>query len=355
MIDYYRLAWPILLRMDPEQAHSLAVRLLRNGLVPEPKLEHDPILATRVLGVSFVNPIGLAAGFDKNAEVVDAMLDQGFGFVEAGSVTPEPQPGNPKPRMFRLIEDKGVINRLGFNNQGIDAVAERLRQRTEQMQGSDQRVARGVLGINLGKNKDQQDAVADYTRGIATLRAYADYLVVNVSSPNTPGLRLLQGREALTGLVHACRDAARDTPLLVKIAPDLADEDLADVVEVALAQRIDGLVVSNTTLARDGLRSDKRSETGGLSGAPLLARSTDVLRKVSALSDGKLVLIGVGGIASGADAYAKIRAGASLVQLYSALVYGGVGLVVKIARDLAALLRRDGFDSVAAAVGADRA
>ena len=263
MIDYYRLAWPILRLMDPEQAHTLAVRLLRNGLVPEPRLEHDPILATRVLGIPFVNPIGLAAGFDKNAEVVDAMLGQGFGFVEAGSVTPEPQPGNPKPRMFRLIEDKGVINRLGFNNQGVAAVAERLQRRTD---------ARGVLGINLGKNKTQEDAVADYTRGIATLRAYADYLVVNVSSPNTPGLRLLQGRDALTALVRACRDAAGDTPLLVKIAPDLADDDLADVVEVALAHRIDGLVVGNTTLARDGLRSEKRSETGGLSGAPVMPR-----------------------------------------------------------------------------------
>jgi dihydroorotate dehydrogenase len=344
VIDYYRLAWPFLRLMDPEKAHTLAVRLLRNGLVPEPRLEHDPILATRVFGRSFVNPIGLAAGFDKNAEVVDAMLAQGFGFVEAGSVTPLPQPGNPKPRMFRLIEDRAVINRLGFNNQGVEAVAARLQQRTRA----------GVLGLNLGKNKDQLDAVADYTRGIATLRQYADYLVVNVSSPNTPGLRLLQGREALTGLVRACRDAAGDTPLLVKIAPDLADEDLADVVDVALAHHIDGLVVGNTTLARDGLRSAKRAEAGGMSGAPLLARSTAVLRKVSDLADGKLVLIGVGGIASGADAYAKIRAGASLVQLYSALVYGGVGLVLKIARDLAALVRKDGFDSVSAAVAADR-
>jgi dihydroorotate dehydrogenase len=345
VLDYYRLAWPILRRMDPERAHGLAVRLLRNRLVPEPRLEHDPILTTRVLGLTFDNPIGLAAGFDKNAEVVDAMLDQGFGFVEAGSVTPLPQSGNPRPRMFRLFEDRGVINRLGFNNQGVGAVVDRLQKRTHR---------RGVIGLNLGKNKDQPDAVVDYIEGITRLRAFADYLVVNVSSPNTPGLRLLQGRTALTELTRACRAAAETTPLLVKIAPDLADEDLADVVDVAVSQRVDGLIVGNTTLARDGLRSALSAEAGGLSGAPLFGRSTAVLRRVADLADGRLVLIGVGGISSGADAYAKIRAGASLVQLYTALVYGGVGLVVKIARDLAMLVRRDGFASVAAAVGADR-
>jgi dihydroorotate dehydrogenase len=310
----------------------------------------DPILETRLWGRRFPNPIGMAAGYDKNAEAYRALLRLGFGFAEVGSVTPRPQPGNPKPRLFRLTEDRAVINRMGFNNDGVDAVARRLESRG--------RLA-GPLGINLGKNKDSADAAADYVRGVQVLARHADYLVVNVSSPNTPGLRALQGREPLAALIEAVQRARREAvpeappPLLVKIAPDLQPEDRQDIAAVALESGIDGLIVSNTTIARPpGLRSRYRSEVGGLSGVPLFQPSTELLAEMYRLTHGRLALVGVGGVASGADAYAKIRAGASLVQLYSALVYEGPGLVGRIKRELAQALRRDGFSSVAQAVGA---
>lgn len=351
MFDYFRLAGPLVRLFDPETAHGLTVKALKAGLVPpQPRVEHAS-LEVALWGLRFPNPVGLAAGFDKNAEAPDAMLRQGFGFVEIGSVTPRPQPGNPRPRMFRLTEDAAVINRMGFNNEGMDSVARRLEARA--------RI--GIVGANLGKNKDTEDAASDYEKGAARLGPLADYMVINVSSPNTPGLRSLQGRDQLEGLVGRTRDAlekatsgTKRPPLLLKIAPDLNDEDLSDIAAVSLAGALDGLIVSNTTIARPAsLVSEHKGETGGLSGAPLFEPSTAVLARMYALTEGRLPLVGVGGIASGAQAYAKIRAGASLVQLYSALVYQGPALVTRIKRELIDCLARDGFKSVADAVGAD--
>ncbi|MDO8605818.1 MAG: quinone-dependent dihydroorotate dehydrogenase [Phaeospirillum sp.] len=351
MFDYFRLAGPLVRLLDAETAHGLTIRLLRAGLVPDQPGFDPPELKTTLWGRDFANPIGLAAGFDKNAEVADAMLAQGFGFVEIGSVTPRPQSGNPRPRMFRLPEDAAVINRMGFNNQGVEAVAGRLAAR--------RRV--GIVGANLGKNKDTEDAAADYEIGAARLGPLSDYLVINVSSPNTPGLRALQGRdqlEALVGRTHAALTKAMPTgapPLLLKIAPDLAWEDLSDIAAVALAGGLDGLIVSNTTVARpETLRSGNAKETGGLSGAPLFESSTAMLRRVHELTHGKLPIIGVGGVASGSEAYVKIRAGASLIQLYSAMVYRGPALITRIKRELLDLLTRDGFSSIAEAVGVDQ-
>ncbi|MDA8231066.1 MAG: quinone-dependent dihydroorotate dehydrogenase [Magnetospirillum sp.] len=351
MFDYYRLFGPLIRKLPPETAHSLTIRALATGLVPAQPAPADPALEVSLWGLRFPNPVGLAAGFDKDARVPDAMLRQGFGFVEIGSVTPRPQPGNPRPRLFRLPEDRAVVNRMGFNNSGLDAVARRLRRRP--------RV--GIVGANLGKNKDTGDAAADYERGAARLAPLADYLVINVSSPNTPGLRALQGRAQLETLVARTRAAldgavppGRRPPLLLKIAPDLTDDDLADIAQVARAGALDGLIVSNTTIARpDTLASPLAREAGGLSGAPLFELSTRVLRRMYRLTRGRVPLIGVGGIGSGLDAYVKIRAGASLVQLYSALIYEGPSLVGRINRELALLVRRDGFASVAEAVGAD--
>ena len=349
-MDYYRLAGPLVRLLDAETAHGLTVRLLKSGLVPPQPRFDPPALKTRLWGRDFANPVGLAAGFDKNAEVPDAMLGQGFGFVEIGSVTPRPQPGNPKPRMFRLPEDGAVINRMGFNNQGVDAVKARLAARPRT----------GIVGANLGKNKDTEDAAADYEIGAAKLAPVSDYLVINVSSPNTPGLRALQGRDQLEALVGRTRAALTKAmpqnapPLLLKIAPDLAWEDLSDIAAVALAGTLDGLIVSNTTVARpDSLRSGNAKETGGLSGAPLFESSTAMLRRMYELTEGKLPIIGVGGIGSGSEAYAKIRAGASLVQLYSAMVYQGPALVTRIKHEMLDLLTRDGFATIAEAVGVD--
>lgn len=332
--------------LDAEDAHRAAILALRAARPVLRAQPDDPILATRLWGLEFPNPVGLAAGFDKHAEAPDALLALGFGSVEIGSVTPRPQPGNPRPRVFRLPEDGAVINRYGFNSEGIAAVAARLNARPRG----------GVLGVNLGKNKDSADAAEDYAAGAAALARFADYLVINVSSPNTPGLRALQDRAALDALVARVQAALPDhpPPLLVKIAPDMAAEDLADIAAVARARELAGIIVSNTTIARPAdLRGTARGETGGLSGRPLFASSTAVLRDMRRLTGGTIALIGVGGIASGADAYAKIRAGASLVQLYTALVYDGPGLVARIKRELAALLRRDGFTSLTQAVGAD--
>ncbi len=345
---WYGLVWPLVRRLDPERAHGLALAALKAGLVPSGRPVAEPRLRTTLWGLEFANPLGLAAGFDKEAEAVDAALGLGFGFVEIGSVTPEPQPGNPRPRLFRLPEDGAVINRMGFNSRGLEVARANLERRRR----------RGVVGINLGKNKTSQDAAADYRKGVVALGPLADYLVVNVSSPNTPGLRALQGRAPLAdllGAVKAARDGLeRKPPLLLKIAPDLTDEDKADIAAVVLDLEIDGLIATNTTIARpDGLRGTRRGEAGGLSGRPLLAPSTRVLADMYRLTGGRIPLIGVGGVASGADAYAKIRAGASLVQLYSALVYGGPDLVTRILRDLSARLAADGFNSVAEAVGAD--
>ncbi len=342
------LALPLLRLLPPERAHRVTIDALKAGLGPH-RAKPDPArLGVRLWGRDFPNPIGLAAGFDKNAEVPDAMLGFGFGFVETGTVTPRPQTGNPKPRLFRLTEDGALINRLGFNNEGLDAAAQRLAGRR----------GGGIVGANVGKNRDTLDDIADYEQGVAMLAPLVDYLVVNVSSPNTPGLRDLQRKSAVTRLIErlmAVRAAgvrAEPPPLLLKIAPDLSPEERADIADAALATGIDGLVIANTTVARPPeLRSRHAHEPGGLSGPPLLAPSTALLAEIYALTGGKIPIIGVGGIASGADAYAKIRAGASLVQLYTALVFHGPGLVARIKRELDALLRRDGFPSIAAAVG----
>ncbi|MEX1306328.1 MAG: quinone-dependent dihydroorotate dehydrogenase [Rhodovibrionaceae bacterium] len=349
-MDSFRLARPLLHRLAPETAHNLTLWALQAGLAGRDAAKDDPRLASRVLGLDFPSPLGLAAGFDKNAEAIGPLLDLGFGFVEVGSITPLPQRGNPKPRIFRLAEDRGVINRLGFNNQGLVAAADRLRIWCETRRP-------GIVGVNLGKNRTQQDAPADYAEGARRLAPYADYLAINVSSPNTPGLRALQQREELEAILQAVREAAPSLPpLLLKIAPDLSPEDLEAVCEVALAEKLDGLIIGNTTISRpESLRSAFKTETGGLSGAPLFALSTEVLRQAYRLTGGKLTLIGTGGVSSGEEAYAKIRAGASLVQLYSALVYQGPALIARIKRDLAELLTRDGFASVSEAVGSDNA
>lgn len=332
--------------LDPETAHRLTIRALALGCGPRAAGGDDPVLATELFGRKVPNPIGLAAGFDKNAEVPDEMLAAGFGLVEVGSVTPLPQAGNPRPRLFRLTEDEAVINRMGFNNEGLDRAAARLIRR---------RARPGLVGVNIGANKDAADRVADYVTGFRRVAGLAGYVVVNVSSPNTPGLRLLQQKDELARLLAALEAARREVaavPLVLKIAPDLAPEDCADIAALAIAHGLDGLIVSNTTLARpESLRSPHKREAGGLSGRPLMSPSTALLAEMRRLTGGRLTLIGAGGIASGADAYAKIRAGATVVQLYSALAYRGPGLVGRIKAELAALLRADGCRSVAEAVG----
>jgi dihydroorotate dehydrogenase len=343
----YPLLRPALFRLDPETAHRLAVRSL--GILSGTAAQPHPALAQRLWSLDFPNPVGLAAGFDKNAECYRGALGLGFGFVEIGSVTPRPQGGNPKPRLFRLPRDRAVINRMGFNNDGMEAVAARLA-------GRDQ--ANGIVGVNLGKNKETVDAAADYELGVARLGDLADYLVINVSSPNTPGLRALQGKEPLAALIQrtrAARDALRNKPpLLLKIAPDLTEDDQRDIAEVALTEGLDGLIISNTTIARPVLQEAAAAkETGGLSGAPLFGPSTALLGRMYGLTQGRLPLIGVGGVGSAREAYAKIRAGASLVQIYSALVYEGPHLAARIAAELPALLAADGFAHVRDAVGAD--
>lgn len=348
MADFFSLARPALFLLGPEQAHRLTIASLKAGLGPRAKSD-DPILRTDLCGLDLANPIGLAAGFDKNAETPAAMLRAGFGFVEIGSVTPRPQPGNPRPRIFRLSQDRAVINRLGFNNEGMDAAAARLAGLSARP---------GPIGVNIGANKDSEDRIADYAACYRRLAPFGDYVTVNVSSPNTPGLRDLQTGEALTRLLEGINDAknvlsGKAPPLFLKVAPDLAFEDCETIARIAVEQGVDGLIIGNTTLSRpDTLASPHRDETGGLSGAPLFDLSTKILADFCRLTQGRLTLIGVGGIGSGEDAYRKIRAGASAVQLYTALVYGGPGLIGRIKRELADCLRRDGFGSVAEAVGA---
>jgi dihydroorotate dehydrogenase len=346
----FKFARPALFYFDPERAHRVVIWALRLGLGGRAHLADDPILATKVWDIAFANPIGLAAGFDKDAEVCDAALALGFGFVEAGTVTPKPQPGNTGQRLFRLTEDEAVINRFGFNSRGLAPFVDRLARR---------RARPGIVGANVGKNRDTADAAADYVAGIEAVGDLADYLVVNISSPNTPGLRALQARAQIRELLARVQDFRRSRtrgrrpPLLVKVGPDLDEGETRDIAEAALAEGVDGLIIGNTTVTRPAsLRSGDRNAPGGLSGKPLLALSNACLAATYRFTDGRLPIIGCGGVASGADAYAKIRAGASLVQLYSALVFHGPGLVRRIKSELAALLRRDGFSSVADAVGA---
>ncbi|PZN92412.1 MAG: dihydroorotate dehydrogenase (quinone) [Alphaproteobacteria bacterium] len=339
----FRTLRPAIFALDPERAHNLTIAALRTGLVPAAAPD-DPILRTRLAAMDLPNPIGLAAGFDKDVMVPDAMLRLGFGFVECGSVTPRPQDGNPKPRLFRLPEDSAVINRMGFNNQGLEHAVVRLKARAGRP---------GIVGINLGANKDSEDRTADYVTGMRAAAALASYVTVNISSPNTPGLRALQDGAALGDLIARVVEARGDiaVPIFVKVAPDLEKDDFTTISRAALDGGIDGLIVSNTTISRPALRSNLGAEIGGLSGAPLAPLALAALQQFAAATGGALPLIAAGGIASGADAYARIRAGASAVQLYSALVFAGPGLVQRIKVDLAALLRRDGFASVAEAMG----
>jgi dihydroorotate dehydrogenase len=345
---------PLLRWLDPEDAHRLALHGLRL-LPPTRPRPDDPKLAVRAFGLNFSNPIGMAAGFDKNAEAPDALLRLGFGFVEIGTVTPKPQAGNPRPRLFRLDRDEAVINRLGFNNDGVDAVLRRLAGRAH---------LGGILGVNIGANKDSINRVADYVKLIETLAPVASYFTVNVSSPNTPGLRNLQQAPALDDLLGRVIDArervrrsAGDSPVLLKIAPDLSLAELDDVVHIARSRRVDGMIVANTTVARPStLRERTRAEEqGGLSGRPLFRLSTRMVAETYVRAEGAFPLVGVGGIDSGGAALTKIRAGASLIQLYSSLIYKGLGLVDDIKGDLASTLLRTGRDSLSEIVGADAA
>jgi dihydroorotate dehydrogenase len=339
----YRLLRPALFTLDAETAHGLAL----TGLKLKPAGRRAPPggpLAVRVAGLDFPNPLGMAAGFDKDGEVADALLGLGFGFAEVGSITPLPQVGNPKPRLFRLAEDRAVINRMGFNNGGGAAASARLAAR---------KANGGIVGINIGANKESADRIADYITMTRIMAPHASYLAVNISSPNTPGLRALQDESALTGLLDAVIEArgADGPPVFLKVAPDLEPVDIDAISRIAIDKRLGALIVSNTSIARPELKSRHAGETGGLSGAPLRALAQQRLRDFRTATGGAVPLVGVGGIATAEDAWARIRAGASLVQLYSAMVYEGPGIARRIVRGLEALMRRDGFSSIEQAVG----
>ena len=341
----FPLIRPLIFTLDGERAHRLTIaglKALPTGEAPK----QDPVLGIRVSGLDFPNPVGLAAGFDKDAEVFAQLLRLGFGFAEVGTLTPLPQPGNPKPRLFRLEEDRAVINRLGFNNGGLDAARKRLERRR----------TGGIVGVNVGANKNSSDRVADYVSGVRTMAPLADYLTINISSPNTPGLRGLQDRGALDELLSAIAGerSPDGPPLFLKLAPDLDRDGIDDVTDVAIAHGMDALIVSNTTISRPQLKSRFGSEAGGLSGAPLKSLALEKLREFRSATGGEIPLIAAGGIENGADAIARIRAGASLVQLYSALIYEGPGLARRICAELTRLLEREGFRNVAEAVGTER-
>lgn len=351
-MQYYSVLGPLARLLPAEKAHNAAILALKHGLIPASTPVHHPALKVRCFGIDFNNPVGMAAGFDKNAEVVAPLLRQGFGFVEAGTVTPLPQPGNPLPRLFRLEEDEAVINRLGFNNKGVHVFAANLKKQK----------AKGIVGANIGKNKDSLDAAYDYATSLEAVYPYVQYITVNISSPNTVGLRDLQQKSALAELIAVVSQKRQEMaqsygetkPILYKIAPDLTVQDREDIAAVALEHNVDGLIVTNTTITRpDSLKSPSRQERGGLSGKPLFELSTHTLREMYKLCGKTVPLIGVGGISSAEDAYTKIRSGASLIQLYSALVYQGMGLVRQINTGLVALLERDGFTHITQAVGVD--
>lgn len=349
-MSLYKIATKMVRVLPAEPAHRFTIKSLKAGLGPVTTRKPDPILATNVGGLTLDNPVGLAPGFDKDAEVPDAMLAAGFGYVECGTVTPRPQIGNPKPRLFRLTEDKAVINRMGFNNGGLEVFKKRLERRLGKP---------GIVGANLGANKDSTDRPRDYVTGLKSLWGLADYYTVNISSPNTPGLRDLQAESAMDDLLGRVAEARAELtgdnpspPIFLKVAPDLIDSQIEQITAQCRTYGMNAIIVSNTTIARpDNLRSAHKGEGGGLSGAPLFEASTRVLKTFAEAADGKIDLIGVGGIASGEQAYAKIRAGAKAVQLYSALVYHGPGLVMDIRKDLAARLKADGFSSLSEAVG----
>lgn len=349
----YYLIRPALFCLDAEKAHGLAIKFLRKRLLPKIKNDTDKSLAITLCGLNFPNPLGLAAGFDKNAEVISEILNLGFGFTELGSITPHPQPGNPLPRLFRIPEAQAIINRLGFNSEGIDVVQRRIMAWYD----AHTKQERGIIGVNLGKNKDSADAVTDYVTGFKAFAPFANYITVNISSPNTSGLRDLQNRAPLTDLlqqlmtVHAA--STFKPPIFVKIAPDQTEQQLEDIVEVVMQSGVHGMVVSNTTVTRPQTLPDHiAKETGGLSGKPLYELSTEILRRVYKLTQGKLPLIGCGGVSSAEEAYGKILAGASLVQLYTGMVYEGPFIAHRIANKLAQLIKHDGFASIKSAVGA---
>lgn len=348
--------------LPSETAHRLALSLLPLGTNMISAKTGDPILATELCGIKIPSAIGLAAGFDKDGIAIDALLKMGFGFVEAGTVTPLPQIGNPKPRLFRLAQDKAIINRMGFNNAGASAMAARLSARQNA-----KNAVPGIVGVNLGKNKDSDSAVSDYERGAARFARLADYIVLNVSSPNTPGLRALQSKKDLGEITKAVKLALQNAieideridqpipPLFVKIAPDITEEDALAIAELAAGDNlIDGLIITNTTIERpDSLKSKAKTETGGLSGAPVFEKSTQWLRHFYTLTHGQVPLIGVGGIMSAKDAYAKIRSGASAIQIYTGFVYGGPDFLYQVQEDLASLIKADGFHHISEAVGVD--
>ena len=346
---FYPIIRPLAFSLDAEAAHGLTINLLkllrRNGLTPKPRWTRS--LTTEVAGLRFPNPVGLAPGFDKNAEIADQVLAFGFGYVEVGTLTPRPQIGNDKPRLFRLVEDRAVINRMGFNNCGQEAALERLTRR---------RGRSGIVGVNIGANKDSTDRIADYVAGVKAMSGVADYLTINISSPNTPGLRQLQDEGELKALLAAVSDArAKDgPPVFLKVAPDLGDGDPERIARAAIDQGIDALIVSNTTISRPPLKSRYANEQGGLSGEPLKNLALEALRKLRAASGGEIPLIGVGGIANADDAWERIRAGASLIQLYSAMVYEGPGIARRIVRGLAERLKREGLSNIAELVGTER-
>lgn len=350
MTTMERLGLSLLHRMEPERAHHWSLNALRSGVAP---LHGGPVttprLATTLAGLALDNPVGLAAGFDKNAVALAPLMRSGFGWLEVGAATPRPQPGNPKPRLFRLTQDRAVINRFGFNNDGAAPISARLAMRPK---------GRLPVGLNLGANKDSDDRAADFAAVLACCGPHVDFATVNVSSPNTERLRDLQGRQALTALLSGVMEVRatlpQAIPVFLKIAPDLSADDLEEIAEVALASGIAGIITTNTTLSRDGLADPQRDQAGGMSGAPLFERSTRVLARLSQLTDGRMTLVGVGGVGTAEQAYAKIRAGASAVQVYSAMVYEGLSLIPRIAEGLDALLARDGFAHVAEAVGTDR-
>ena len=347
---FYKMGTAAMRMLPAERAHKTTIKALKAGLGPAPVKTASPELETQVGGLTLPNPVGLAAGFDKDCDVPDAMLAAGFGFVECGTVTPRPQIGNPKPRLFRLTEDQAVINRMGFNNGGLEVFKSRLTKR----QGKD-----GIVGANLGANKDSRDRVEDYVMGLKALWGLSDYFTINISSPNTPGLRDLQNEKAMDELLGRLAEARSELagdkpsfPMFLKVAPDVDMGEIERIVGQACTYGMNAIIVSNTTIARpDSLQSQYKGEGGGLSSAPLFEPSTEVLREFYAAAQGKIDLIGVGGVSNGAQAYAKIRAGAKAVQLYSALVFKGPGLVTEINQDLIARLKADGFNSISEAVG----
>ena len=346
----YDLFRPAVFKLDPERAHGLSIAALKLGPSGKPAPSGGP-LAIDLAGLTFPGPLGMAAGYDKDAEVPDALLGFGFGHVEVGSLTPEPQAGNPKPRLFRLAKDQAVINRMGFNNRGLDSAFLRLVKRDDE--GLSPR--RGIVGVNVGANKDAKDRTADYLTGISAMSCVADYITINISSPNTPGLRNLQSKGELESLLEAVSSARAEggPPIFLKVAPDLEDGDHERIVRAALDNGISALIVSNTTISRPPLASGDAGEAGGLSGAPLRQLALDQLRKFRSVAGGALPLIGVGGIATADHAWERIRAGATLVQLYSAMVYRGPGIAREINTGLERLMKRDGFTSIADAVGSE--